>query len=257
METMSHSRGKTIGECGHKYFLKYREHVPQQPAIALVGGKAFHAWVEAYELDKLGGDPVQPFAVYLDAALGEEIDASGLPAEDFKVSGRKTKARPNGETLGVWALELGPEMVELYRGFDWGKWEIAQLGVGGEELPGIEWPLILDDPKWRGYVDQVRRDRKSGNLMVLDVKTGQRLYLPSTQLEEYGAAARLLGVKVWYGGWYMARKAEFTYQALRWSADMFTRYVTDRHTMTSSGVFLPNVGDHCSWCPVRAHCSWG
>lgn len=258
METMSHSRAKTLGDCGHKYYLKYREHVPEKPSIALVGGSAFHAWVEAYERDKLGGDPVKPFPVYLDEALGQQVEATGLPVEDFKISGRKSKARPDGETLRVWATELGPEMVELYRQFDWGRWEIAHTipNFEGGLTAGIEYPIKLDQPKWQGFVDQVRRDKITGNHMVLDVKTGQRLYLPSTQLEEYGAACRMLGLQVWYGGWYMARKGEFTWTPLRWSAGLFTQYVTDRHTVAEGGIFLPNIGDHCAWCPVRDHCKY-
>lgn len=259
METMSHSRAKTLGDCGHKYFLKYREQVPEKPSIALVGGSAFHKWVEDYELSKLGGDQPGLWSNYVEAALDADVFASGLPPEQFKVSGRKSKARPDGETLGVWLSDLGPQMIADYTRFDWGNWEIAPVlpnHTTGNLTAGIEYPLQLEQPRWQGYVDQVRRDRRTGNLMVLDVKTGQRLYLPSTQLEEYGAAARMLGIKVWYGGWYMARKAEFTYTPLRWSAELFTRYVNDHHTISTSGVFLPNVGDHCAWCPVRDHCQF-
>lgn len=254
METMSHSRGRTLGECGHKYFLKYRENVPEQPSVALVGGKAWHQWAQDYELSKLGKAKLLSWQAYLMEATIDQEQASGLERHQFKRSGRKSKAHPDGETLDVWLTELGPQMCADYEAFDWGVWKIA-TDLPGDQPVGIEYALRLDTPAWQGYVDQIRRDR-TGNYIAVDLKTGQRIY-KTTQLEEYGGGGRLNGIRISYGGHYLSRKAEFTWQPLRWSNELFVQYVEDRHTLSSSGIFTPNVGDHCSWCPVRAHCTWG
>src|SRR3954469_7408527 len=254
METMSHSRGRTLGECGHKYFLKYRENVPEHPSWALIGGKAWHNWAQDYELFKLGGVIPHAWAYYLGQAAAEETIASGISADEFKVSGRKSRAHPDGETFDVWLNELGPDMIARYEAFDWGVWKIA-TDLPGDQPVGIEYALRLADPAWQGYVDQIRRDR-TGNYIAVDLKTGQRIY-KTTQLEEYGGGGRLNGIRISYGGDYLFRKAGFTWQPLRWSNELFVQYVTDRHTLSSSGIFTPNVGDHCGWCPVREHCSYG
>lgn len=253
---MSHSRGRLLGDCGEWFRLKYREQVPEQPGWALIGGKAWHQWAQDFELAKLGGDIPHSWAFYLGDTTAREVEASGIPANDFKVSGRKTKAHPDGETFAVWLNEIGPAMIEAYKAFDWGVWKIAHTipnGQGGLTA-GIEYPMHLDQPRWQGYVDQIREDR-AGNLLVLDLKTGQRIY-KSTQLEEYGAAGKMLGLRTVYGGYYLARKAEFTHAPLRWSTQQFTTYVQGRHQLAESGIFVPNVGDHCGWCPVRDHCSY-
>lgn len=258
---MSHSRGRLLGDCGEWFRLKYREQVPEQPGWALIGGKAWHQWAQDYELFKLGGVVPHSWAFYLGQAAAEETVSSGISADDFKVSGRKTKAHPDGETFEVWLNELGPQMIADYEDFDWGVWKIAHIrdfdknrAEPGGLVPGIEYPMKLDQPRWQGYVDQIRQDR-AGNLLVLDLKTGQRIY-KTTQLEEYGAAGKLLGLRTVYGGYYLARKAEFTHTPLRWSAQQFTTYVEGRHQLAESGIFVPNVGDHCGWCPVRDHCSY-
>jgi hypothetical protein len=260
METMSHSRGRTLGECGHKYFLKYRENVPEQPSWALIGGKAWHNWAQDYELSKLRGDQRGLWPHYLDAAVESEVFASGLEPKEFRAAGRKSKAHPDGETFSVWLNELGPDMIAKYEAFDWGVWKIAtdlpRIGeMSAGSAIGIEYPLKLANPAWQGYVDQIRRDR-TGNYIAIDLKTGQRIY-KTTQLEEYGGGGRLNGIRISYGGYYLSRKAEFTWQPLRWSNELFVQYVTDRHTLSSSGIFTPNVGDHCGWCPVRDHCQYG
>jgi PD-(D/E)XK nuclease superfamily len=253
-ERMSHSRGRTIGECGHRYFLKYRAQVPEAPSWALVGGRAFHSWCQDYELAKLGGDTPHHWAYYLGMAVGDEVESSGTRPESWRATG-KLKSRPNGEDFSYWLDELGPKMIELYQGYDWGDWRIAHTipdGHGGLTA-GIEYPLHLDT--WHGYVDQIREDNL-GNLLAVDLKTGKRMY-KTTQLEEYGAAGKKLGLRIVYGGYYNARKGEFDHKPLRWTVEQFDEYVAGRHTMATSGLYLPNVGDHCGWCPVRDHCKWG
>lgn len=253
---MSFSRGNALGGCGERFRLKYREQVPEQPSWALVGGKAWHQWAQDFELAKLGGDIPHAWAYYLGQAAVDEMESSGVPTDEFKVSGRKTTAHPDKETFSVWLDEIGPDLIAKYEAFDWGVWKIVPLlpSADGNHRPGIEYPMLLDSPRWQGYVDQIRQDR-AGNLLVLDLKTGQRIY-KSTQLEEYGAAGKMLGLRTVYGGYYLARKAEFTHVPLRWNKAQFTAYVNGRHALAESGLFVPNVGDHCGWCPVRDHCQY-
>jgi hypothetical protein len=251
---VSHSRGRVWGECLTKGALKYRLGVPEQPAWALVGGKAFHNWVEACELCRLGGDTPGLWSDYLDKAVADEEQATGITSADFRVTG-KIKSRPDGENGWYWLTDLGPRMIELYTRYDWGEWRIAHTipNFQGGFTAGIEYPLVLDN--WHGYVDQIRED-KHGNLLAVDVKTGKRMYR-TTQLEEYGAAGKKLGLRIVYGGYYDARKGEFERKPLRWTVDMFDRYVAGRHWLQDNAPEdVPNVGDHCSWCPVRDHCVW-
>ncbi len=255
-ERMSHSRMRMIGECGEKARQKYVLNTPERPSVPMVAGKAVHNYIQDLELYRLDlVSEVPEWWEYLHAEVNRTELETGVPAEDFEVRGRKTKDRPDKETLIVWATDLGPDIIKRYEEFDWGDWAIAMLpGPGGELVPGIEYPIRLDEPYWHGYVDQFRIDRY-GNVMALDVKTGQRIY-KTVQLEEYGAVARMLGVRCVYGGYWDARKGEFTHRPLSWDTDTFVQYVEGRRTAFELGIYLPNVGDHCSWCSYRDACKF-
>lgn len=256
---MSHSRLGEYARCGEQYRLKRIVKVPQRPSIAQVGGKAFHAWAEEYERARLE-----------DAVLGVEFDhffenelttaefESELHRTDFKVTGRRTRALPDGETIQVWRDQLGPSLTDQYERADWGDFDtIAQdlpPDVEGNTL-GLEYHLQLAIPAWQGYVDQIRVDQH-GNLMVVDLKTWSRKRTTS-QLEEYAAACQCAGINARYAAYYSARKGLVEGKHLaRWDSMVFHRYVELGRQGIDERRFAPSVGDHCSWCDVSEHCSF-
>lgn len=114
---MSHSRIDTLSGCGEKARLKYDLEVPELPSIALVGGKAFHAWAEDWVLYGLDGvEEPAPWWGYFESELMRAEGDAELNRSHFKVTGSRTKALPDGETEQVWREDLGPRMVNSFKG---------------------------------------------------------------------------------------------------------------------------------------------
>lgn len=257
---MSHSRMAQAGRCGEQYRLTRIEGVSERPSVALAAGSAFHKWSEDYDWGGLnwfaGRFEQQTFADVFDEELDKLAGESGLNPSEFKVSGRKTKARPHGEDIDVWRDELGPELCQLYTDFKWPDgWEIA-TDLPPDDLgrtTGIEYHAELLDPLWQGYYDRIFRDRL-GNLIVVDLKTWQQRRT-SAQLQEYMVAGQMLGMRTVEGAYYSARKGELDGpHPCKWDAETFCNYVQLHQMNIESGLYLPVVDDHCNWCSVRENC---
>lgn len=253
---MSASRAAKFASCGEKYRLTYLYDLPQVPSVAAIGGKGFHEYAFDSELYRMGQiNELPPFASYLERELQRAESDSGLTRDKFKVSGRKTKALPLGETIEYWRDELGPWMAEVYYKFDFGSdWQVATdlpPDPGGNTL-GLEYEINLPDIPFVGYVDRIDVDR-FGNYRVVDYKTGRKR--KSTQLQLYMAALKILGVRAVRASYYYSRKAELDgpYPAA-WSEQTFRDYLTVHQLAIKSELFVPNPGDQCGWCDVRDHC---
>lgn len=254
---MSHSRIAGYGRCGHQYRLTRVDGVQEQPSVALAAGSAYHTWTEDYDWAHLTGiDESEPWAVYFERELAELEQQAGVPRDQFKTSGRKTKDRPNGEDIAYWMDELGPELCDRYAAFPWPEgWAIAR------DLPpdssgrttGIEYHIELLDPLWQGYVDRIFVD-EAGNLVVVDLKTWQQKRV-SAQLQEYMVAGQMKGMRTVYGTYYNARKGSLDGTMIcGWDEQTFRDYVQLNQMGIESGLYLPVVGDHCNWCGVKENC---
>lgn len=259
---ISFSKAAALGRCGWQYHLTRELGIKEVPSLAMAGGSAFHSYVEDYELHRLFPDAgVAPLdvGVYFGSELAKLEQQSGMPRAEFKVSGRRTKERPDKETELVWRSELLPQMVDGYLNFDWGDWEIAtdlprDSGQHGS-IVGVEYMIELRSPvHFVMHADQIRKRKTDGNYGIFDLKTGQRIYT-SAQIPQYIVAARKHGINAWYGGYYNARKAELDGPHLgKWTDEVFDHYVTTAQQQVASELRLPVVDEHCGWCGVRESC---
>lgn len=261
LQRMSPSRAAQLGRCGEQYRLARIEGVPVRPSVAALGGRGTHTCLQYGELRRLGRDVEVPtFAEAFEHELAQAEEESDLMRDQFKVSGRKTKALPDGETIDYWCEELGPWMVaSTLRYFEQpGEWRIAE----GDELPpdadgnqvGIEYKVELDG-LFVGIIDRLEVD-SFGNFRVVDYKTGRAR--KSVQLQQYMSALKLWGVRCNYGAYFYTRKCELSEVHLsRWSEDTFMEFQARYQTVIEDARWLPVPGDHCSWCDVRDHCAFG
>lgn len=263
----SHSAFEDYSACGEKYRLKRIEKVPQQPGVAQVAGKAFHSWSEDY--DRTKDDPfgatggfTSLWDQYLEAALLEEEEQSGLSRDEFKVSGRATKDKPNKEDLTHWRDVLGPELCAKY--IEWrdnSDWVIAQdlPQDGNGNTSGIEYEVVyrVGQVELKGYIDRVMYD-EHGNLGVVDLKTWARKRI-TAQLPGYIVGSQKRGIPAVWGSYYEARKGKDTGVKFYtgWNEHRLAALYEQAAVMEAMGFYPPKPSDDCaSFCSVRDHCQF-
>lgn len=179
------------------------------------------------------------------------------PEEAWRTAGRKTKANPNGEDIDWW-LTNGQQMVEAY--YHWRKinpnlviWETPQ-GV-----PAIELQVnvnLEDGTMLRGFIDRVFQDFDSGELLVVDLKSGNNTP-PPIQLATYRLALeQTFGYSPKYGSYWMARKGtlDTVHDLDKYPPAMVSRWLRDMKKIVDMDIYIPHVTTMCGYCGVREHC---
>jgi hypothetical protein len=261
----SHSGYQDYAECGWKYKLKRVEKVPQRPYLAGPAGTAFHAWTDVYDREFVAGNTITPYAADLfheafEVALKEEEEKSSVSRDQFTVSGRPTKDKPNGEDIAYWRDVLGPELCRKYVTYR----ENSDTTIA-QDLPqdangntvGIEYELSysIGQVRVKAYVDRVEYDI-DGNLIAIDTKTWARKRL-TAQLPGYVIGLQKAGIKAVGGAYYEARKGVLSpVQFFTWTEGTLSYLYEQAAVMEAQGLYLPRVSDDCGWCSVRDHCQF-
>lgn len=187
-------------------------------------------------------------------AVADTERYSEVPASEWRIGGRRTKALPEGETLDFWQSE-GLRQVENYvQWLEKTGWQIAVLPDG---RPAIEWEAEV----WFGgtpvrlIIDCVYTN--GTDLIVCDYKTGQRVPYAVEQLALYASAIeRSYGVRPKWGAFYMTRKGELSdlVDLTPWGTEYFDFMFDSMNKQMSLGLYPPSVGEHCSYCPFTVFC---
>lgn len=261
----SHSAYEDYASCGEKYRLKRIEKVPQQPGLAAVAGKAFHSWTEDYDREELPAHEhpsVHEWSDYLEAAIKDEEESTGIERDKFKVSGRPTKDKPNKEDVTHWREVLGPDLCQRYI-----KWRDNSDWVIAQDLPqdpngnttGIEYEVAyrVGQVEEKGFIDRVVYD-ENGNIGVVDIKTWSRKRV-TAQLPGYIVGLQKRGVPASWGSYYEARKGKDTgiQFYLGWDEHRLAGLYEQAAVMEAMGFYLPKPSDECaSFCSVADHCRY-
>lgn len=185
--------------------------------------------------------------------------STGVACEDWRTSGRRTKALPEGESLDFWQSE-GLQQVEKY--LEWyanAGWQIATMPDG---KPGIEWEaeVWFGDSKVRLIVDAIYTTTPAAHpdsLVVVDYKTGSRPPAGPVQLALYASAIeQVYGIRPRWGAYYMSRKGSLDdlIDLTPWGINYFEYTFGAMQAYMDTGFFPPNVGDHCSYCSFKDYC---
>lgn len=255
---LSYSALTDYVSCGEKFRLARIERVPQGPAVWFAGGTAVHEAVEAYEHCLHNGiDPTAAATTARTAfteALVRELEAEPEGAE-WQVGGRKTKQAPRGEDFAWWRVN-GLDMVANY--IRWRNASPLTLWVTPEGSLAAEVGFnvtLPGDIPYVGKIDLIMQD-PAGNLVVIDVKTGQRVPVED-QLGTYAVAMEMTwGIRPSYGAYYMARQGSLSglVGLDHFSIDRLGRWARDTRKGIEAGVFLPHRTGLCNTCSVRDHC---
>lgn len=257
---LSYSQRSSFTRCGEAYRLTKMFHVPENPAWNLCGGSAVHKVTELIDLQAHGVDvQVLTFAEALQEQVEKQVEKTGIPESQFRASGRKSNAWPNKENRDWW-LHNGPVMVDKWREFTRNvPWDLAEFpDENGELQPAVEIELDIQvsGSTIKAFVDRVFRIWASGDLVVVDLKSGADPSSPD-QLRVYKEGLeQTFGEPFRWGTFWMARtgsttevfdlsgstheQLEYEYESFRFARDM--------------GIYLPNPGQICSYCSVKDFC---
>lgn len=179
---------------------------------------------------------------------------SGVPADQWRAGGRRTKLNPDGEDLAFWKEEGLRQVEEYLAWYHKSGWHIATMPDG---KPGIEWEaeVPFGGRPVKLIVDAIYQAGNS--LVVVDYKTGSRTPYGVMQIGLYASAIeRVYGVRPKWGAFYMSRKAALSdlVDLSPWSMDFFDYEFAAVNAFIDTGFFPANVGDHCGFCGFTDFC---
>lgn len=175
----------------------------------------------------------------------------------WRAGGRATKANPDKEN-GNWWVEAGYEMLTR-----WSTWRTGSHGwklwSDPNGIPAIEIGLR---PELGGVTVQMHIDRvfitPEGELVILDLKTGQRTPSSDLQLAFYAAGMeKTFGIRPRYGTYWMAREGTTSplVDLSFLSMEKIEGMVADFEKARQAHLFLPNL-NNCKMCDLTDKCQW-
>jgi hypothetical protein len=256
---VSFSQLTTVADCGVKFRLQRVEQLPQVPQWANVGGKAFHAAVEAYEA--LGApSPIDPGSVELlwlklfNLEIEDTENVSGMARSEFRAS------QQGKENYDWWRVE-GALMLQRY--VDWRQGDGAgqQVLQGPSGAPMLEWETryAVDHVPFKTILDSVWTDGHSERptAIIRDWKTGS-LTPDDRQLCTQAWGLRMAG---WTGPvlvqFFDARKGAFSepfdpFERMTW--DDVRYFVLSGDAERRLPIPSARPSDFCGGCPVAYAC---
>lgn len=255
-KTRSYSQLTTYMECPKAFHYKYRERIPETPAIWSAGGTAFHTCAEWFLTGRLGDTPAevqwawtQAFAEAVAEITERDPAAAKLPLDKWRKANRGT------EGLEWWS-KFGPRMVQDF--IDWRHTKGSQLVVlTDSERSYIEARLnvTMGDVPVLAIPDLVVID-EYGQADIIDYKSGKRAPTSSLQPGVYKVALLLAtGIEAQWGMYYLARKAQLVPHDLsQWTVEVITDMFTDFDTRERAGRYPAKPGDACKFCTYKTIC---
>lgn len=158
-----------------------------------------------------------------------------------------------------WWLKNGPGMVFAYHAWRRNNPNLT-IWHTDEGVPGIELEVFVnigDDTIIKGYIDRVFQDANSGELLIVDLKTGKRNPGP-LQLAVYRLVLQQqYGISPRYGAYWMARQGVLaeTHDLEHLNPAVVSKWLKDTKKAIDLGFLTPHLGEHCDrMCSVNQHC---
>lgn len=234
--------------------------MPRLAAWWFIGGSCVHEVTEALDRLLLDGVVVtlesakEMTLAKLDELVTKEVKERQLDTELWLAAGRWPKK--NGYD---WWRENAPLMVERYLKWRWATmWEVADFNG----VPGIECDLLVSFGfgQFRGAPDRVFR-LPSGQLVVLDVKSGSTIPKEPLQLGTYANMIEMLGFERPAYGTYAMVKQEDPDKMLtelvpldKYTTPYLEGIYGPADASIRLGAFAPKIGDRCRTCVVQKGC---
>lgn len=212
-----------------------------------------------------GLDYAAAFTEAFTQAREKEARFTSVPESDWHRSGRASRQWPDKEGEEFW-LEQGPLMLERYA--EWRREFAIPIWTTPDGEPAIELDITTDSlstvkgapadlPALRAIIDRIFVDPDTGELIIVDLKTGK--VMPKRQLGFYKVAVemRYPGIHITKGAWWKARDAAMTdlVDLSYWTPAKVVEIVAAYEAHRKSHLWPPAPNMMCSSCPVRRYCA--
>lgn len=250
------SQLNTMSNCGWAYYLEKVVRAPQRAAAWFVQGTAVHTAVQVYEesgralvADEVAAIFEQAWDTDIAVAWEKQPDpkmwmVGGRAKVETDISNRRAKGRQQAID---YVMNNGPNEILLP----------AELAPG---VPAVEVGFDIDFGGVRviGYIDLVLEDRRTGELIVRDIKTGTKMPVGPFQFATYRVAVeQMTGQPVKWGDYWMCKDASSSppmdLSLYTW-AEVATWY-KNMDAMVKDERFLANPGE-CFTCSVKPYCRY-
>lgn len=265
---LSYSSRYSFDQCPKAFELGRMMGAPKKGAVWFLGGKAVHRLTEEWDrwaLETDGGRlPGRPFDLPAawDRIFREEMEQA-MEADPAFGAWRKAGTRadnPEGESISVWYSTVGPAQVEAY--IAWRRrTPQLQLWTTPDGQPAIELDVSCTLPgmevELKAYIDRIFVNRITGQLAVVDLKTGSRKPDSPLQFGVYAAATKMrYDIEVPEGAAFMTRRGILTDP---WDLAKYTPAYVGKHfaglwRAIQAEHFAPKIGNHCGLCDVSSSC---
>lgn len=262
---LSYSQVDTLNRCGASWFFQRGLKIRGETSWAQVGGTALHTATEWWDLEAIvtGDWDASPdrlralwgkaFALAVDEATARE----GTEPEQWRATGRATKANPNKRDRAWWDAN-GP--VYLHRYATWRQvapYDITEIEGFG---PAVEVPcsVTIGGVKVEMFIDRVFTAHDKSHDLIVDIKSGEHVPADTLQLGTYGAGLRdQWGVDATWASYWMAGTGGTTapVSMSTWPLKRLNWTYSKAREAQAGGQFPPRRSPMCSGCSVREYCA--
>lgn len=242
-------------ECGKKWYFNRVAKVPETPAWWLVLGSTVHKTTEIFD-------------------NGEDIDSMGIMSVLDSEVAKAVEKEPNMAAWQKTYYDRAKTPEEMYYDtFDkaqefherWVRWrDNDRYEIIGVEVP-IEtsfWFVDRDTSEeveitLIGYVDRTVENQETGDLGIVDLKTGKSTPPTDMQLGWYKVGLEAQGGPPYsWGAYWKADTGDLTPRVglSRWDNVLVTDYGRGLTLGVWGNVFLPNLSTNCARCPFQRSC---
>lgn len=234
--------------------------MPETPGWALIGGSAVHTATENRDRRMMGISVDGPvtFMEAFELEIQKRIEQTGIPEEEFKVSGKKSVAWPNKEDKAWW-IHHGQSFVENY--VNWQHRYPGTIWIAPDGVPAIEIKVevVLGGATIVGYIDRIFEEvnlRSRGKtLRVVDLKAGRTTPTDPLQLATYAWGLPNLWPRPVTGSYFMARDGMLVGDYdLTDSLGMLQYEFGGAWNAINAGYFPAKTGFMCNYCSVKDFC---
>lgn len=267
------SQVQLMGECGMKYWLRYRRGAPDRPSWAMVGGSALHGCIE--EIEKAFA--TRPDEMHILEHVPElwklqftaQIQRTAAENPLFPIE--TWHASKSGKEDRAWWDADGPEMVHRYL-----EWRAKWVAEGWELIRDAQGPIVEREflifaggGPVKGFIDSAWYHPMRQQVAIIDAKSGASAPPDYFQPATYATALKqMLGATVqpfgWLGGYWDARKGQLTgplvdLSARHPQAEIEHRFST-LNRMNQAQIYMPNTNSAyggCGSCSLKRSCPVG